>query len=247
MEINRLLKYLPQFIRNLIDPYNLKIQYFVETAAQEISEDQFVLDAGAGECRFKNLFTKHHYVGVDSCVGDIRWDYLNLNVVCNLLKLPFKSHVYKAALCVQVLEHVNEPEAVLREVLRVLKPGGIIYLSAPQGWGVHQPPHDYFRFTSYGLKYLMEKAGFEVLSIKPAGGYYNYLANRLTVLPKTLFWQIQNKALRIALIPLECLSYVCFVLVLPFILNSIDFLDTKRDYTLNYLVKGKKPGTGSKS
>jgi hypothetical protein len=55
-----------------------------------------------------------------------------------------------------------------------------------------------------------------------------------------MFWQIKSWLLRIILFPLELLSYVLFVAIFPIILNSIDFLDRKKDYTLNYFVKAKK-------
>lgn len=245
MQISYLLKFIPSVLRNKIDPYSYKIHSFVAKAAKELDIGSYVLDAGAGECPYKQFFLNQHYVAADLGFGDIRWDYSRLDLVCALEALPFKANVYEAVICTQVLEHVREPGAVLQETLRVLKPEGTLYLSAPQGWGIHQPPHDYFRFTQYGLQYLMEKAGFEVLSIKPVGGYYNYLANRLTILPKTIFWQIDKKALRIVLFPLEMLSYLFFVLLIPLFLNSIDFLDKKKNYTLNYLVKGKKPKSRS--
>ena len=130
---------------------------------------------------------------------------------------------------------------VINEFFRTLKQGSYLCLTAPQGWGVHQPPHDYFRFTNHGLRFLFRKAGFEIIRLKPVCGYFGYLANRLTLLPKVLFWQTKNKLIRAILIPLEILSYLIFVLVLPIVLNALDFLDQKRDYTLNYMAMVRKP------
>ena len=163
-----------------------------------------------------------------------------MDILGDLASLPIKEGIFDTVVCTQVLEHVREPKEVLCELCRVLKTGGKLYLSAPQGWGVHQAPHDYFRFTCYGLRHLLEKAGFMVLSITPSCGYFGYLANRLTVLPKAVFWDIKILWLRIFLFPLELLSYFVFVLILPLILSSIDFLDRKRDYTLNYFVRALK-------
>jgi SAM-dependent methyltransferase len=241
MQSRNLLKNIISLFKHKIDVDSRKIQAFVREASAEIADNSSVLDAGAGECQYRQFFFNKYYIAVDSGLGDINWDYSHLDLVCNLEKLPFKPNVYEAVICTQVLEHVKEPETVLKEILRVLKPNGILYLSAPQGWGVHQPPNDFFRFTRYGLQYLMEKAGFTILSIQPVGGFYNYLANRLTVLPKTIFWQIEKKILRIILFPMEILFYLFFVLLIPFVLNRFDFLDKKQDYTLNYLVKVQKP------
>lgn len=228
------------FLRNLIDAETKRISDFIRSSASEIARDSIVLDAGAGECRYKTFFKAHNYIAVDTAYGDATWDYSNIDIVSSLDNLPLEDNAIDAVICTQVLEHVNEPQQVLNELYRVLKHGGALYLSAPQGWGVHQAPHDYFRFTNYGLQYLLEKSGFNISYIKPSCGYFGYLANRLTVLPKTLFWQIENKLLRIALLPLEILSYIFFVLIFPVILNLMDFLDSKRDYTLNYFVKAVK-------
>lgn len=238
--IKKFRKLIPPFLKYIIDAESHRIRKFVISCSQEIPSGSLVLDAGAGECQFKIFFEKHRYTAVDAAYGDETWDYSNIDIISSLDSMPFENNTFDAVICTQVLEHVNEPQQVLNELYRVLKHGGALYLSAPQGWGVHQAPHDYFRFTNYGLQYLLEKSGFNISYIKPSCGYFGYLANRLTVLPKTLFWQIENKLLRIALLPLEILSYIFFVLIFPVILNLMDFLDSKRDYTLNYFVKAVK-------
>jgi ubiquinone/menaquinone biosynthesis C-methylase UbiE len=233
-------KLCPDFIKRLIDPVTHNIDQFVISSVSELGSDKLVLDAGAGESRFKDILKDVRYLAIDIGWGDLGWDYSKIDVACSVDRLPFDSNVFDIVICTQVLEHVKEPQRVLNELFRVLKGGGVVCITAPQGWGVHQAPHDYFRFTCYALSYLMQNAGFENISIKPSCGYYSYLANRLTIFPKTLFWQIQNKWLRAIIFPLEILSYVFFVGVFPLILNSLDFLDRRQDYTLNYFVKGTK-------
>ena len=234
-------KFAPDFIKRIVDPVTAGIDTFVESSFSEVEPGHLVLDAGAGECRFKDKFKgKLRYIAVDTTWGDQEWDYSNIDVMSHLENLPFASGIFDSVICTQVLEHVREPQLVLNELSRILKADGMICLTAPQGWGVHQPPHDYFRFTNYGLSYLLQKAGFAEISITPSCGYFGYLANRLTMIPKILFWQQKNKWTRILLFPLEIISYFLFVLLIPVVLNAIDFLDHKRDYTLNYLVRARK-------
>ncbi len=57
------------------------------------------------------------------------------------------------------LEHLPEPGLALAEIARTLEPGGRLLIAAPHEWEVHQAPHDYFRYTRYGLQYLLERAG----------------------------------------------------------------------------------------
>jgi ubiquinone/menaquinone biosynthesis C-methylase UbiE len=65
-----------------------------------------------------------------------------------------------AVLSTQVLEHVADPLSVLAEFFRVLKPDGRLWLTAPFVWYLHEEPYDYYRFTSHGLRFLLERAGF---------------------------------------------------------------------------------------
>lgn len=239
-KLKKIFYLIPPSIMRRIDPLSYVIEQFAFSLSKEVPTGAKILDAGAGETPFKKFFKNHKYLAVDTKWGDNNWNYSNLDLIADLTKLPFKESTFDAVLCTQVLEHVKEPSIVLAEFYRVIKAEGVLYLSAPQGWGVHQTPHDYFRFTCYGLRYLLEKAGFKVLSIKPSCGYFGYLSNRLTILPKTLFWQIRSRWLRLVMFPLELLSYFFFVLIFPLILNAMDFLDQKRDYTLNYFVKGVK-------
>jgi SAM-dependent methyltransferase len=81
--------------------------------------------------------------------------------------LPFEGATFDTALCTEVLEHVEEPETVLREIARVLKPGGCVVLTTPLYWPLHEEPYDFFRFTPYGLRHLFGKAGFEILKMIP--------------------------------------------------------------------------------
>ena len=233
----------PTTIRKLIDPGAFKLRHFVSSEIQNVKARELILDAGAGECGNKDFITNQSYIALDAACGDQSWNYSGLDVIADLENTPFIPNCFHLVICTQVMEHVKEPQAVLLELFRVMKEEGVLCLSAPQGWGVHQAPYDFFRFTHFGLNYLLKKAGFNHISIIPSCGYFGYLANRLTVLPKTLFWPIKTHWLRVLLFPFEVLFYAIFVFLLPILLNSIDFLDKDRNYTLNYLVRAKKPSS----
>jgi len=92
--------------------------------------------------------------------------------------LPFKDAVFDTVLCNEVLEHVPEPARLMAEVARVLKPGGVLLLTTPQTWGLHMEPYDFYRYTKYGLRYLAEKSGLEVIEVAPTCGLWATLAQR---------------------------------------------------------------------
>jgi len=224
----------PRPFRRLIDPHTEAIDDFIREGARFVDSGVRVLDAGAGECRFRRLFSAVQYVGVDLAVGDVLWDYSALDVNADLLSLPFREGTFDLAVNTQVLEHVREPKMILVEIFRVLKPGGRLLLTAPQGWYEHQAPHDYFRFTSYALRYLLESAGYVVEEIKPMGGYFRYLGNRIGHLSKILFPARRGLFWKFFFLPLELITVVVFSGLIPMALTAFDFLDRERSFTLGY-------------
>ncbi|RPJ61353.1 MAG: methyltransferase domain-containing protein [Acidobacteria bacterium] len=229
---------LPEFLKRRINPLDYAIEDFVKTAAAA-HPGQKVLDAGAGEARFAAHFTEHFYVSADACVGDARWDYSRIQLVADLAALPLQEGAVDAVLNIQVLEHVKNPALVVTELHRVLKPGGRLYLTAPQGWSEHQQPHDFYRFTRFALNDLLVQAGFKEVKIEPFGGYFHYLGHRLTHVPKVLFPALP-RALRVLLFPLELATLALFCVAFPIGCYYLDSFDGSREFTLGYRCLARK-------
>ena len=145
---------------------------FVEQVAHGLPAGTLVLDAGAGECVYKRLFSHCLYKAIDLAVGESRWNYANLDYIGPLHDMPVESGRFDAVLCTQVLEHLEWPRQSVKEMHRVLKPGGKLYLTVPMAQNEHQAPHDYFRYTSYGLSSICRNAGFSRVEIEPFGGLW---------------------------------------------------------------------------
>ena len=95
-------------------------------------------------------------------------DYEEVGIVCNIEDLPIEDNTVDIIFNLSVLEHLAYPENVIKEIFRVLKPGGLVYSDVPFIVGFHASPHDYGRWTEAGLRALYKD--FEVLELKIAGG-----------------------------------------------------------------------------
>ena len=147
--------------------------------------------------------------------------------LADLTALPFRAATFDA--CAQHSDaraSARNRPAHSREIARSLAPGARLLLAAPHEWEVHQAPHDYFRYTRYGLQYLLEKAGFELLEIRAVGGYFRLLARRLLN-----GLQFFTGGIRwLGFIPAAILL-VPPALILPF----LDALDRERNFTAGYI------------
>lgn len=228
----------PSWVQTRAEVDNYRLYEFMEWVGSSVSDSDWVLDAGAGEGKYRDLFLHTHYMAVDLAIGDTDWDYSSLGAVCRLERLSFADGSFDVALCTQVLEHVPEPSVVLRELYRVLRAGGTLYLSAPQSWHQHQKPHDYYRYTSFGLRYLLEKAGFRVVSIDNMGGYFWFLSFQLQMINYWVF----PKGMRARALtwPLRAAFGLIFQLIAPMVLFYLDRFDRAKDETFGYVCVAKK-------
>lgn len=142
--------------------------------ARGTEPDMLVLDAGAGRGPYRELFDHARYEAAD--FAQLGTKYTELDYVCDLTAIPVEDARFDRVLCNQVLEHVDDPRAVLRELHRVLKPGGKILCSCPLFYPEHQKPYDYFRYTKYGLRTLFEFASFEAVQVRWLEGYFGTVA-----------------------------------------------------------------------
>lgn len=223
-----------------INAIEYEIYKFLKQSAKTVSHESYLLDAGAGECKYKNIFSHTYYIAIDFARGDKNWFYRDNDVIGKLEYLPFKDESFDASVCTEVLEHVPEPSIVIGEIARVLKKGGSLYLTAPQGWGEHQKPYDFWRFTSYSLRLLAERNGYQVIDIHPHGGYFLFLGHNISYIPNYLFRPSRSPITKFLLLPIELMSYFIFAFCCPLICRFLDCIDKERDITLGYACHFKK-------
>jgi ubiquinone/menaquinone biosynthesis C-methylase UbiE len=131
-----------------------------------------LIDIGCGEKPYAEMlkpFVSEH-IGVDH-EGSLH-DKSNMDRIGTAYEIPAEDGEFDSAICTAVLEHLEEPDKAIAECSRVLRPGGgVAIYTTVLFWHLHEEPRDFYRYTKYGLRYLFEKNGFEIVEIKPLSGF----------------------------------------------------------------------------
>ncbi len=131
-----------------------------------------LIDIGCGTKPYEQLLAPYidEHIGVDH--EHTFHDKSNIDLIGTAYEIPSDDSSFDSAVCTAVLEHLEEPEMALRECNRVLKPGGVAIYSVPFIWHIHEEPRDFYRFSNYGLEYLFNKVGFEIIEVKALSGFW---------------------------------------------------------------------------
>jgi SAM-dependent methyltransferase len=111
--------------------------------------------------------------------------YVNLSnenmpdIQADAASLPFGKNIFDVVVCAELLEHVYLPELVLREMMRVLKPNGILLITVPFLVPYHADPCDFGRYSSQYLKQVLKDVGFSNIQIEKQGDFWSVLLDML--------------------------------------------------------------------
>ena len=148
-------------------------------------------------------------------------------------RIPFPDQHFDVIVTTKyIMEHISEPETVIQELYRTLKPGGEVFVVAAHVRRQHQKPYDFFRFTEFGLEYLFKKAGFAKMEITASNGWavtltsYAYFFERSIPMPRMVERFFDS-------------IYYYIVEPLGFFLDRLDN-GYGRDLSLYYLIRAKR-------
>lgn len=236
--------------RAVLDPENGRIPAFLREEAVKLPADALVLDAGAGARPYSGIFHRQRYESCDMPGGFYVQKH---DFECWLHEIPQRDARYDAIINTQVLEHVPDPVSVLRELRRVLKPGGVLLLSVPLTAPLHGEPWHFFHFTHHGIFELARRTGWEVVSCEKIGGAFWTLGKRLPDAFRKLLKQYDPTRARkrgqsvgfcllmnLLLFPPWLIFYPLTAYVWRPLFYWFDQLDTEKSFTLGYTVVLRK-------
>ena len=203
-----------------------------------------VLDVGAGQSPWRAWLPEStSYQGIDvGHASDFGMDDKIPDVIYYDGRLfPFGDASFDCILCIEVLEHAQDPQLLLAEVARVLRPQGTLLLTVPWSARQHHLPHDYHRFTRERLQALLLQSGFDKLDIRERGNDIGAIANKLTVLTLRLLRRSPRWPLHLVWkLPLALL---CGVLAAGFVVAahlSVALGMGSREDPLGYFVRASR-------
>lgn len=142
-----------------------------------------LLDIGCGKMPYKEYILENSgvakYIGLDIENALVYEAAIKPDFIWNGKTMPFDDSSFDCAFGTEVLEHCPEPEIVLKEVLRVLKPNGIFFFTVPFLWNLHEVPHDEYRYTPFSFERHLRNTGFSEIEIKATGGWHAAMAQML--------------------------------------------------------------------
>ncbi len=217
--------------------------------ANNIPSGSKVLDVGSGSCPHREKFNHCDYFSHDFArlsdhqIQDQR-GYGKIDFVSDILNIPVPDKSFDVILCTEVIEHIPDPISAIKEISRIIKPGGILLITAPLQSGLHQEPyHFYGGYTKYWYQKFLTENDFCDLKIEPNGSLHTtYFALGLTIVKSFLDVIIENKNIITKLITL--LSLIIFSPVL-LIINPIfcffwESIYQQKGFTAGYHVMAKK-------
>jgi ubiquinone/menaquinone biosynthesis C-methylase UbiE len=168
--------------------------HWLEMALKALPAGNRILDAGAGEQQFRKFCNHLDYVAQDfgqyDGTGDNaalqmgKWDQSQLDIVSDITAIPQPDTSFDAIMCIEVLEHLPDPLAALRELARLLKPGGHLIITAPFCSLTHFAPYHFATgFNHYFYETHLPALGFDVLEVTPNGNFFEYMAQEMRRMP----------------------------------------------------------------
>ncbi len=224
----------PRWYSIFLNPYfinRFSLYREINIFATKVSQEANILDVGCGLKPYRHLFTSKNYTGIDIAGGGHADTAKTVDAFYDGHSIPFPDRTFDTLLCTQVLEHADNPELLVQECVRVLKPGSTAFFSMPFTYPEHEIPYDFRRFTRYEHDRLLRSKGFNTITIIKTTGFAGTFAQLLVI------WLFEGIPFRSTILK-AILSITVFA---PIQIAGlfIDSLTGKSGQTMDYVIIAK--------
>jgi len=155
----------PSFAGVLVSPFWLTRRELSRFLSRHTSQLQGnVLDFGCGTAPYRALLTAaNHYIGLEYDTPENR-NSKKADIFYDGVTIPLPDASVNAILSTQTLEHIPNPKDIIAEWARVLKPDGLLLCTVPFMWPEHEMPYDFHRYSTNGIRQIIESCGFQIIS-----------------------------------------------------------------------------------
>jgi SAM-dependent methyltransferase len=223
---------------------------WVAAQAAQVSAKLRVLDVGAGRGIYRSLFKHCDYRAHDfGETPETLGEYTQLDYRSDITAIPVEDEAFDVIICTEVLEHVPEPIKAVREIARILRPGGRLLLTAPLGSLLHQEPyHFYGGYTPHWYRKILPDAGLTILSLERNQGFFSMFGQEAIRYSSLLTpWRIPFDWRWPFLIILWVLTLPFLRGIFPLLGRSLDALGLEHMATVGYHVLAVKAKNGGGS
>ena len=207
--IKKSIKKIPSIIEarisNYLDlPYEQRhdalLEKWVKEQIRRIPTGDSIIDLGAGEQKYRKYCAHLEYTSQDFCQYDGKgdgtglqmgeWDVSKIDIISDIADVPVDDASFDAVLCTEVFEHIPDPVKALSEIYRILKPGGVLILTAPFLSETHFAPYHFCcGFDKYWYEYHLNGIGFDHFEISHYGNLYSNFMDSLSIVLSEMNWR----------------------------------------------------------
>jgi SAM-dependent methyltransferase len=225
----------PDILSILINPfYIIRKSLYLSIKKNALDLNGVMLDFGCGSKPYKYLFKNiEQYIGLDMINEGHLHSKENIDIFYDGKTIPFDDNYFDAVFSSEVFEHIFNPDEILKEISRVLKSNAKGLFTIPFVWNEHEVPNDYARYTSFGIKYLFEKNGFEILKYEKSSHFFAVIVQLFILYFRNLIY-VKNKYVNILLNILFISPFMILGLII------ISFMPKRKSLYFNNIILVRK-------